>query len=271
MDGAQLLRFAGRMQWVTERHHATDTKFVGVIPRRKMRCDAASHRLAADEHGGAAEMASRRDDSGAITRVECVGAIRHAASLLGIEKVEREDVHAAVGQGVCKVGDECALLSRASTVRQDERRVSRRALRRIHESSSPTIASDVNGEFRRHTANDRTCYRVSGELWLRAEERIMFLVRDIMYCKPGQVRQMVQKFTALSKLAKDAGMGNMRIMTDVVAERYWTVVAETEVKSIEEHAELARKSMADPRFQEAMKGYHDLIVKGRREIYQLEN
>jgi len=39
----------------------------------------------------------------------------------------------------------------------------------------------------------------------------MFLVRDIMYCRPGQVRQMVQKFTALSKLAKDAGMGNMRI------------------------------------------------------------
>jgi hypothetical protein len=29
--------------------------------------------------------------------------------------------------------------------------------------------------------------------------------------------------------------------------------------------------MADPRFQEAMKGYHDLIVKGRREIYQIEN
>jgi hypothetical protein len=105
----------------------------------------------------------------------------------------------------------------------------------------------------------------------RVEEDSMFLVRDIMYCKPGQVRKMVEKFTALSKLAKDAGMGSMRIMTDVCAERYWTVVAETEVKSIEEHAELAKKSMADPRFQEAMKGYHDLIVKGRREIYQLEN
>jgi hypothetical protein len=99
----------------------------------------------------------------------------------------------------------------------------------------------------------------------------MFLVRDIMYCKPGQVRAMVQKFQALSKLGQQMGMGNMRVMTDVCAERYWTVVAETEVKSIEEHAEMARKSMADPRFQEAMKGYHDLIVKGRREIYQLEN
>ena len=99
----------------------------------------------------------------------------------------------------------------------------------------------------------------------------MFLVRDIMYCKPGQVRKMVEKFVAIGKLGKEAGMGNMRVMTDVCAERYWTVVAETEVKSIEEHAAMAQKSMSDPRFQEVMKGYHDLIVKGRREIYQLEN
>ena len=99
----------------------------------------------------------------------------------------------------------------------------------------------------------------------------MFLVRDIMYCKPGQVRQMVQKFVALGKLGKEIGMGNMRVMTDVCAERYWTVVAETEVKSIEEHTAMASKAMSDPRFQEVMKGYHDLIVKGRREIYQLEN
>ena len=99
----------------------------------------------------------------------------------------------------------------------------------------------------------------------------MFLVRDIMYCRPGQVRKMVEKFVALSKLGQQIGMGPMRVMTDVCAERYWTVVAETEVKSIEEHAELARKSMSDPRFQDVMKGYHDLIVKGRREIYQLES
>jgi hypothetical protein len=236
-----------------------------------MRCDAAAHRLAADEHAGPAEMAPRRDDSGAITGVELLGAIRDTASLLGIEEIECENVHAAVRQALCEAGDECALLSRRGAVREYKRRLRRRAARRIHKASSLSVAADVNCEVRRHTPNDRTCSRVSGELWLRAEERIMFLVRDIMYCKPGQVRQMVQKFTALSKLAKDAGMGNMRIMTDVVAERYWTVVAETEVKSIEEHAELARKSMADPRFQEAMKGYHDLIVKGRREIYQLEN
>ena len=35
----------------------------------------------------------------------------------------------------------------------------------------------------------------------------MFLVRDIMYCKPGQVRPMVQKFLALDKLGRQMGFG----------------------------------------------------------------
>ena len=98
----------------------------------------------------------------------------------------------------------------------------------------------------------------------------MFVIRDIMYCKPGQVRPMVQKFLALSKLGEKMGFGPMRVMTDVCAERYWTVVSEMEVKSLEEYAEMSRKSMQVKEFQEAMQGYHELIVKGRREIYMTE-
>jgi hypothetical protein len=98
----------------------------------------------------------------------------------------------------------------------------------------------------------------------------MFLVRDIMFCKPGKTRPMVDKFLALAKLGEKIGMGKMRVFTDVSAERYWTVVAETEVASMEQHAEIARKSMQMPEFQEAMKGYHDLVVEGRREIYTIE-
>jgi hypothetical protein len=30
----------------------------------------------------------------------------------------------------------------------------------------------------------------------------MFLIRDIMYCKPGRARPMVQKFLALAKLGQ---------------------------------------------------------------------
>jgi hypothetical protein len=62
----------------------------------------------------------------------------------------------------------------------------------------------------------------------------------------------------------------MRIMTDVSAERYWTVVAEINVPSLEEYTKKSRESMELKEFQDAMKGYHDLIDHGRREIYQLE-
>ena len=98
----------------------------------------------------------------------------------------------------------------------------------------------------------------------------MFLVRDIMYCKPGQARPMVKKFLALSQLSQKMGLGTMRVMTDVSAERYWTVVSETEVESLEHFTELSRKAMEVKEFQEAMSGYHELIVEGRREIYQIE-
>jgi hypothetical protein len=42
------------------------------------------------------------------------------------------------------------------------------------------------------------------------------------------------------------------------------------VGSLEEYAKKSRESMEIKEFQDAMKGYHDLIDGGRREIYQLE-
>jgi len=101
-------------------------------------------------------------------------------------------------------------------------------------------------------------------------EAKMYLIRDIMYCHPGKARAMVEKFKALALLSEGMGMGKMRVMTDVSAERYWTVVSETEVASLEEYAAQSRRSMEMPEFQSAMKGYHDLISGGRREIYMLE-
>jgi hypothetical protein len=98
----------------------------------------------------------------------------------------------------------------------------------------------------------------------------MFLIRDIMYCKPGKARPMVEKFLALSKLGAKMGFGAMRVMTDVSAERYWTVVSEMEVPSLQEYTEMTRKSMEVKEFQDVMKGYHDLIDHGRREIYMIE-
>jgi hypothetical protein len=98
----------------------------------------------------------------------------------------------------------------------------------------------------------------------------MILVRDVMHCKPGQVKPLVQKFLAIEKLGRQMGGGTMRVMTDISAERYWTVVSEMEVESLAAYAEMNTKAMATKEFQEAMKGYHDFVVDGRREIYQIE-
>jgi hypothetical protein len=98
----------------------------------------------------------------------------------------------------------------------------------------------------------------------------MFLVRDIMYCKPGKVRPMVEKFTALATLSEKHGIGKLRITTDMSAERFWTVVAETEVENLDRFNEQTNTAMQQPEFQAAMKGYHDLVESGRREIYTIE-
>lgn len=76
----------------------------------------------------------------------------------------------------------------------------------------------------------------------------MLLIRDLMFCEPGKVRPMVEKFKAMKKLAEGKGMGRMRILTDVSAE------GGADTKEME-------KIMAD---------YQDLVVCGRREIYTVE-
>ena len=98
----------------------------------------------------------------------------------------------------------------------------------------------------------------------------MLLIRDIMYCKPGKVRPMVEKFLAMKKFGEKKGMGKMRVLTDLSAERYWTVVSEIEVASLEEFMAMTQGSGDAKEFGEIMKGYHDLVDHGRREIYTVE-
>jgi hypothetical protein len=98
----------------------------------------------------------------------------------------------------------------------------------------------------------------------------MLLIREVMYCKPGKVRPMVEKFQQMNELGARKGMPKMRIMTDLSAERYWTVVAELEVESLEKFMAMGPNSEDAKEFDEIMKGYHDLIDYGRREVYTLE-
>ena len=102
----------------------------------------------------------------------------------------------------------------------------------------------------------------------------MYLVREVMYCKPGKVSAMKEKFLAMNKLSEKMKMPKMRVMTDFAAEQYWTGAAEMEVPDLGAF----EKMMANPlgsavdmkQLEELMKGYHDLVDHGMREIYRIE-
>lgn len=102
----------------------------------------------------------------------------------------------------------------------------------------------------------------------------MLLIREVMYCKPGKVRAMVEKNLAMAKLSEESGLGKMRVMTDFCAERYWTIVSEFEVPNMQAFEEMMQGQGQSPevgkQFEKIMEGYHDLVEHGRREIYKIE-
>jgi hypothetical protein len=102
----------------------------------------------------------------------------------------------------------------------------------------------------------------------------MLLVREVMYCKPGKVRAMVEKTLAMAKMMEKSGQGRMRVLTDVASERYWMLVMEFETKSMQQFDDMmAGRGQSEQDMKEMegiMKGYHDLVDYGRREIYKIE-
>lgn len=98
----------------------------------------------------------------------------------------------------------------------------------------------------------------------------MYMIREVMYCKPGKVRELVEKFKGLSEAAESMGYEGFRIYTDVSGERFWTLVAESEAESLDAFREMEEAVMGNEDAQEAMAGYHDLVEEGRREIYKVE-
>ena len=103
----------------------------------------------------------------------------------------------------------------------------------------------------------------------------MLLIREIMFCKPGKAKPLVDKFLAMNKLSAAAGMPVMKVMTDFSSERYWMVVAHMEVADLAAFERMMKgegmSEAAGKEMESIMKGYHDLVEHGRREIYKLEN
>jgi hypothetical protein len=99
----------------------------------------------------------------------------------------------------------------------------------------------------------------------------MYVIREVLHCKPGKVGQMVDKFREISAVLKDMGHQPMRLLTDVTGEPFWTIVAEANVENIEDFFALEQTLTANERLRKTMADYHELVENGRREIYRVES
>jgi hypothetical protein len=99
----------------------------------------------------------------------------------------------------------------------------------------------------------------------------MYLIREVMHCKPGKVRQMVEKFRGISTVMKGLGLEPLRLLTDVTGEPFWTMVAEAKVERIDDFFAMEQQLMSNETLRETMADYHELVDSGRREIYRIES
>jgi hypothetical protein len=99
----------------------------------------------------------------------------------------------------------------------------------------------------------------------------MYIVREVVNCKPGTVGRMVEKFRALSAALREMGHEPLRLMTDVSGGPFWTVVAEAHVEKIDDFFAIEHEMRSNEVVRKTMAGYHDLIDSGRREIYRIES
>ena len=99
----------------------------------------------------------------------------------------------------------------------------------------------------------------------------MYVIREVLNCKPGRVRQMVEKFKQVSMVLEEMGHEPMRLLTDVTGEPYWTIIAEVKVEKIDDFFAMEQKLTNDETLRKIMADYHNLVDCGRREIYRLES
>jgi hypothetical protein len=99
----------------------------------------------------------------------------------------------------------------------------------------------------------------------------MYVIREVLCCKPGKIRPMLEKFRAISAVLSESGHEPLRLLTDVTGEPFWTLVAEARVDTIDGFFAVEQKLMANESLRKTMADYHDLVESGRREIFRVES
>jgi len=99
----------------------------------------------------------------------------------------------------------------------------------------------------------------------------MYIIREVLNCKPGKVRPLIDRFRVLSAALQETGRPPLRLLTDVSGESFWTLVAEVSVETVDEFFGVEEKLMGNESVRSAMAGYHELVERGSREIYRVES
>lgn len=93
----------------------------------------------------------------------------------------------------------------------------------------------------------------------------MFLIRNVFKCKPGQAKNLIEKFQGSMSLMEGV---KHRILVDYVAS-FWTVVLEIETDDIAGYEQQLNDYGSRADVQEAMSGYMDSVESGYREIFRI--
>jgi hypothetical protein len=98
----------------------------------------------------------------------------------------------------------------------------------------------------------------------------MYVIREVLHCKPGKTRPMIEKLRTISTALKDMGQEPLRLLTDIAGEPFWTVIAEAKVEKVDDFFVFEQKLMANENVRKSMADFHDLVDSGRREVLRVE-
>jgi hypothetical protein len=93
----------------------------------------------------------------------------------------------------------------------------------------------------------------------------MLIVRHSFVAKPGQAGKLAAQMKEIAGAGK---LRNVRVLTDVTGE-FNHVTMEHEVESLSEFEEAMKRYSSDPAIHEKAKGYTELWMTGRRDLYRV--
>ena len=94
----------------------------------------------------------------------------------------------------------------------------------------------------------------------------MIVVRDIFHVEPDQMKQAKELLKKQREIGQRLGHTILRVLTDLTGE-YYTLVLESEFKSLADYEVALKKVLADPEFQQHYPKFRSLIRGGRRESF----